>query len=139
MKRGRMQKKENVTWSAYTTEGWYHNPQMTYYRCYPDHTAGTLQEGKIHRGAGEDSICLHLEKVLPAIVDTKQTLQQDISAVSVGLGLLRSEHHKLAEMVRTVEATVGEIKPDKAEFACGLVDLTETVKVLEHRAKDADG
>ncbi|KAJ1136604.1 hypothetical protein NDU88_003019 [Pleurodeles waltl] len=58
---------------------------------------------------------MHLHKVLAAIADTTQALQQDISAVLVGLGLLRAEHHKLAERVKTVKTTVEEIKAEQAE------------------------
>ncbi|KAJ1126911.1 hypothetical protein NDU88_005317 [Pleurodeles waltl] len=69
----------------------------------------TLPRGETHLEAVEDSIHLPLDKVLAAVADTKQGLQQDISAVSVGLGLLWAEHLKLAEKVTRMEDAVGEI------------------------------
>ncbi|KAJ1083645.1 hypothetical protein NDU88_003800 [Pleurodeles waltl] len=98
-----------------------------------DEASPPLQGGVENQETSEVSVHSHLDIVLPAIADTKQALQQDISAVSVGLGLLREKHHELVKMVKIVQNTVKEIKLDEANLTHNLCDLTERVKVLEQR------
>ncbi|KAJ1190938.1 hypothetical protein NDU88_000257 [Pleurodeles waltl] len=83
----------------------------------PDETS-LVQQERGNQDTNETSIYMHLDKVLAAIADTKRMLQQDISAVPVCLGLLQAKHHQLAERVITVEALMGEIKPDQAALTC---------------------
>ncbi|KAJ1145306.1 hypothetical protein NDU88_011595 [Pleurodeles waltl] len=77
------------------------------------------------------SMHLNLDKILPAIVDTKTALQQEISRVSVGLGLLRAEHQKLADRVHKVKRGYEEICPAQKDLGCQCTSLTDRVRVLE--------
>ncbi|KAJ1126104.1 hypothetical protein NDU88_004513 [Pleurodeles waltl] len=82
---------------------------------------------------------MHFDMVLATIADMKAALQQDISAVSVGLGLLRAEHHKLAARVKDVESGSEEVLPAHINFARQVATLTRRVCLLEYRAEGAKG
>ncbi|KAJ1109532.1 hypothetical protein NDU88_006892 [Pleurodeles waltl] len=85
------------------------------------------------------SIHLHLAKIVTTIVDMRDTPQQDISEVLVGLGLLQADHCKVADRVRIVETTVEELQPEHKALADQVTDLAEKVRGLEDWAEDAEG
>ncbi|KAJ1082964.1 hypothetical protein NDU88_003125 [Pleurodeles waltl] len=77
--------------------------------------------------------------MLAAIGDTKSALQQDINVVSIVLGLLQTNHHKLAVRVKDVETVVGELHLDHLALTRQVTNLSDTVRTLEHCADAAEG
>ena len=80
-----------------------------------------------------------LDKILNAIAESRDTLQQQIGSVAVELGLLRADHTKLSGRVTTHEAVLKTIQPEHQQIQQQLKGLTERVKLLENRAEDAEG
>lgn len=86
-----------------------------------------------------DPIRQQLDKILEAITDTRNALQQDIGAVSVGLGLLRTEHHKLEDRVKGTERKIEEIQPECTKLTTQMLELKDRVDLLEKHAEDSEG
>ncbi|KAJ1122585.1 hypothetical protein NDU88_001071 [Pleurodeles waltl] len=57
-----------------------------------------------------------LDKILEAIADVKTMLQREIGLVVVPLGLLRTDHHIVANRLKESETAIAELQPaQKAE------------------------
>ncbi|KAJ1146435.1 hypothetical protein NDU88_012711 [Pleurodeles waltl] len=67
------------------------------------------RHGAVCRDVGTNKRARRLKPSV--IVDTKTALQQDIGAISVGLGLLRAEHRKSVERVQEMECGLAAIQP----------------------------
>ncbi|KAJ1198623.1 hypothetical protein NDU88_002462 [Pleurodeles waltl] len=87
----------------------------------------------------KESMTPTIQALLAAIADTKTALQQDIGVVSVGLGLLRAEHRKLAEKMMKMEKVVEDMQPTHQDLKKQMGELDIRVLRLEQRAKDAEG
>ncbi|KAJ1117505.1 hypothetical protein NDU88_005704 [Pleurodeles waltl] len=78
-------------------------------------------------------------KLLAAVVNTKTALQQDIGAISMGLGLLHAEHRKLSERVQETECDIADIHPAQEVLKHQVAALSDPVRRLEYSAEDAEG
>ena len=80
-----------------------------------------------------------LNKILDAIAESKNTLQKQIGSVAVELELLRADHNKLSERVKTTETTLETLQPEQQRTQQQLTGLKERVLTQENRAEDAEG
>ena len=79
------------------------------------------------------------EKVLAAIQDTKNTLETKIDNVALDVGLLRSDHKKLAERVKVMEETNKTVHPEVQTLRQDVIRITNDVENLHRRAEEAEG
>ncbi|KAJ1114891.1 hypothetical protein NDU88_003121 [Pleurodeles waltl] len=80
-----------------------------------------------------------LQKILEAIEDSKNSLQEEIWKVSTERGLLRTDHQKLVERVDNAEKELNEMDTSHRAQQTQLGHLTDRVQRMEHRAGDAEG
>ncbi|KAJ1120145.1 hypothetical protein NDU88_008320 [Pleurodeles waltl] len=97
------------------------------------------RSSKGEKEAMAPSIQAQFDQILATMADTKRAMQQDIGVVSVGLGLLRAEHRKLAEKMMEVEKVVKDMQPTQQELKKQMGELDERVLKLEWRAEDTEG
>ncbi|KAJ1168814.1 hypothetical protein NDU88_000727 [Pleurodeles waltl] len=79
------------------------------------------------------------EKVLQAIMDTKTSLETRIDTVSQDLNILRVDHGKLSDKMKTTEAALSELAPTVADNQKQILRLNAEVKSLLRRAEEAEG
>ena len=80
-----------------------------------------------------------LDRILAAIVTTRESLETKVDSVAVGLNLLRDDHRKLTYRVSQSEKDITELKPAVVEVQKAVIDLTGRIRYLEGRAEDAEG
>ena len=79
------------------------------------------------------------EKILTAIQDTKNALEAKIDTVTLDVGLLRSDHKKLAERVTSVELINTTTQPEIKTMQQEINRLTTGMEALHKRAEEAEG
>ncbi|KAJ1164682.1 hypothetical protein NDU88_005116 [Pleurodeles waltl] len=105
------------------------------------HHRGTPPQSTIAKANTECPSALEekLDAVLLAIDNTRASLESKIDMVSSGLGLLHTDHRKLADRVTLVEQTVTTLPPRMDNLDTALKELTADVRMPEKRAKDGEG
>ncbi|KAJ1125487.1 hypothetical protein NDU88_003916 [Pleurodeles waltl] len=88
---------------------------------------------------GPHSLQDTLDKIPGATEESKTILQREIGQVSVELSLLGADHQELTDRVRCAETTLTDMTPVQQEIHATVVQLTDRVLLLEHRAEDAEG
>ena len=79
------------------------------------------------------------EIILATIQDTKSVLKTKIDTVALDVGLLRSDHKKLAVCVAEVEAATTTLQPKAKEMQQDIKTLTAGMEALQRWAEDAEG
>ncbi|KAJ1177855.1 hypothetical protein NDU88_003107 [Pleurodeles waltl] len=79
------------------------------------------------------------EKVLQAILDTKNSFEAKIDAVTLDVNLLRADHRTLSGRVAETKTEVAEMRPTMKELQERMNHLSTEVTTLKLRAEDAKG
>ncbi|KAJ1170229.1 hypothetical protein NDU88_002110 [Pleurodeles waltl] len=80
-----------------------------------------------------------LDLILREIGDMWTTIEHPIDSLAGDLGLLRDDHCKLADKVRTLEETISKMGPQQVSNTASVKELQRRLNTLHDRAEDAEG
>ncbi|KAJ1186496.1 hypothetical protein NDU88_003277 [Pleurodeles waltl] len=81
----------------------------------------------------------NIDLILEEICDSRVIMKQKLGAITLDLNLLRDDHHKLAQRVKSTEQALSTFQPAQTEHDSMWKELRKHVEQLQECPEDAKG